>query len=193
MLNRNQVRPGSFFRPFVVLILIIVAFGLVQQESSSQTKMPETVVLSKQAKLGPVAFTHLMHATENRSADLSMPIACVDCHHVAQPAAEAVKHPPHKTAYPADRTTTLTMELLEKDANALVPKCPDCHARADAKPKLWPEIPTLKLEGSAEPTVMTNEQAFHRNCGNCHDAVAKLKPDTTGPSSKKCTTCHKKA
>ena len=193
MLNRQPVRPELFFRPFVVLILLIVAFGLVLQKSSSQTKIPETLVLSKEAKLGQVTFNHLKHATENRSADLSKPIACVDCHHTAQPAAEAAKHPLHKTAYPADRATTLTMELLEKDANALGAKCTDCHARADTKPKLLPEIPTLKFEGNAEPTVLSNQQAFHRNCNECHDVVAKAKPDTTGPTSKKCTACHKKA
>jgi class III cytochrome C family protein len=192
MLDRHKVRPETFFRLFVVLILIAVASGLVLQKTSSQTKMPETTVLSKEAKLGPVAFNHLKHATENRSADLSQPIACVDCHHTAQPAAEAAKHPPHKTAWPADRTTTLTMDLLEKDPNALGAKCSDCHARADTKPKLLPEIPTVKFEGSAEPTIMTNTQAFHRRCGDCHDAVAKVKPDSTGPTSKKCTTCHKK-
>ena len=44
------------------------------------------------------------------------------------------------------------------------------------KPKLLPEIPQLKFEGSAEPTVLTNQQAFHRNCGGCHDAVVKARP-----------------
>ena len=193
MLNPHKVRPESFFRLFAVLILIAVASGLVLQESSSQTKVPEMIVLSKEYKLGQVVFDHLKHATENRSADLSTPTGCVDCHHTAQPAAEAAKHPPHKTAWPADRTTTLTMELLDKDPNALGARCSDCHARADTKPKLLPEIPTVKFEGSAEPTVMNNQQAFHRRCGDCHDAVAKIKPDSTGPTSKKCTTCHKKA
>jgi len=180
---------------FLVLIALTLGISTAPRDVSAQggTKAPETMVLSKEAKLGQVAFNHLKHATENRCADLSKPPACVDCHHTAQPAAEAAKHPPHKTAYPADRTTTLTMELLDKDANALGAKCSDCHARADAKPKLLPEIPTVKFEGSAEPTVMNNQQAFHRTCGECHDVVAKVKPDTTGPTSKKCTACHKKA
>src|SRR5207253_1732789 len=65
----------------------------------------------------------------------------------------------------------------------------------DAKPKLLSEIPQVKFEGSAEPTVMTNQQAFHRNCGGCHDEVVKARPnlDPAPPTSKKCTTCHKKA
>jgi hypothetical protein len=155
-------------------------------------KPPETIVLAKEAKLGQVTFNHGDHITKNRSADGSKPIACVECHHTAQPAAEAAKMPPHKTAYPADRTTTLTLELLDKDANAVGALCRDCHARADTKPKLLPEIPVVKFEGAAEPTVMTNQQAFHHNCGDCHDQAAKAKPDSTGPTSKKCTACHKK-
>jgi hypothetical protein len=192
MLIKNSLRPETYFRVSVLLTLIALACGVVWQETSSQTKVPETIILAKESKLGQVTFNHLKHATENRSADLSKPSACVDCHHTAQPASEAAKRPPHKTVWPADRTTTLTMDLLEKDANAVGAICTDCHARADAKPKLLPAIPTVKFEGAAEPTVMTNQQAFHRTCGGCHDAVIKVKPDSTGPTSKKCTTCHKK-
>jgi cytochrome c553 len=157
-------------------------------------KPPETIVLSKEAKLGQVTFNHLNHITKNRSADGTKPIECVECHHTAQPASEAVKHPPHKTAWPADRATTLTAEFLEKDPTAAVNMCTDCHARADTKPKLLPEIPQLKFEGSAEPTVLTNQQAFHRNCGGCHDAAVKARPDLAPapPTSKKCVACHKK-
>ena len=172
----TAVRNQNIFRFALVLSLLVVASGLVIRTTSSQTKAPETIVLAKDAKLGQVTFNHAKHATENRSADLSKPIACVDCHHTAQPAAEAAKRPPHKTAWPADRTTTLTMDLLDKDPNALGAKCTDCHARTGAKPKLLPEIPSVKLEGGTDPTVMNNQQAFHVNCGGCHDAVAKGDP-----------------
>jgi hypothetical protein len=181
------------FRIVLVLTLLVVASSLVINRTSSQGKIPDTIVLAKEAKLGQVTFNHAKHATENRSADLKGPIACTECHHTAQPAAEAAKHPPHKTVYPADRTTTLTMELLASDAKAVGAICTECHARNGEKPKLLPEIPSVKLEGGSEPTVMTNQQAFHVNCGSCHDAVAKVKADTAAPTSKKCTTCHKKA
>src|SRR5207248_1472721 len=131
-----------------VLAVFVFSIALLSSTSSSTRnasaqngkKPPETIVLAKEAKLGQVTFNHLKHATENRSADLTKPIACVDCHHTAQPAAEAIKIPPHKTVWPVDRTTTLTMELLEKDPNALGAVCTDCHARAEAKPKLLPAI-----------------------------------------------------
>lgn len=155
-------------------------------------KPPDVIVLGSQAKLGSVKFSHVDHATKNRSVDGTKPIACVECHHTAQPASEAVKHPPHKTAWPADRTTTLTADLFEKDPSAPpVDKCHDCHSRAEEKPKLLPALPQIKLEGSAEPVVLNSQQAFHRNCGGCHDEVAKTK-ETTAPTSKKCVACHKK-
>ena len=188
-----EIRTRNIFRIALVLTLLVLASGLVINRTSSQNKVPETIVLAKESKLGQVTFNHLKHATENRSADMKAPIACVDCHHTAQPVAEAMKHPPHKTAYPADRTTTLTMELVASDPKAVGAICTDCHARNGEKPKLLPEIPSVKFEGSAEPTVMTNQQAFHHRCGDCHDAVAKIKADTTAPTSKKCTACHKKA
>lgn len=182
---------------FVSIVLVSSSTRITSDVSAQAGKKPpETIVLAKEAKLGQVAFNHADHFTKNRSADGTKPIACVECHHTAQPASEAVKKPPHKTAWPADRTTTLTAELLEKDPNApAVNVCTDCHARADTKPKLLPEIPQLKFEGSAEPTVLTNQQAFHRNCGECHDAVVKARPDLAPPppTSKKCVACHKKA
>jgi len=186
--------PGTrnVFRIALVLTLLVVASSLVINRTSSQSQVPETIVLAKESKLGQVTFNHLIHAIENRSADMKAPNACVDCHHTAQPAAEAMKHPPHKTAYPADRTTSLSMELLASDPKAVGAICTDCHARNGEKPKLLPDFPTVKFEGSAEPTVMTNQLAFHHKCGDCHDAVAKIKADTTAPTSKKCTTCHKK-
>jgi hypothetical protein len=186
-------RTRNIFRLALMLTLLVLASGLVINRTGSQNKVPETIVLARESKLGQVAFNHLKHATENRGADMKAPIACVDCHHTAQPLAEAMKRPPHKTVYPADRATSLTMDLLASDPKAVGAICTDCHARNGEKPKLLPDIPSVKFEGSAEPTVMTNQQAFHHKCGDCHDAVAKIKADTTAPTSKKCTTCHKKA
>jgi len=195
MYKSPEIKPASVFRFAVFLTLLVLASSLVINKTSSQTKMPDTIVLAKEAKLGQVTFNHMKHATEKRSPDGTQQLACVDCHHTAQPAAEAMKHPPHKTAWPADRTTTLTAELLDKDPATVVNACTDCHARTDSKPKLLPEIPSVKFEGSAEPTVMTNQQAFHHSCGACHDEVVKARPalDPAPPTSKKCTVCHKRA
>jgi cytochrome c553 len=179
---------------FILAVFLVSTSPKITADVSAQDgkKPPETITLGADAKLGQIKFNHLDHITKNHSVDGTMQLACVECHHTAQPASEAVKHPPHKTAWPADRTTTLTTDLIEKDPNALGAACRDCHARADTKPKLLPEIPQVKFEGSAESTIMTNQQAFHRNCGGCHDEVAKKRPDTTAPTSKKCLQCHKK-
>src|SRR5436190_22305610 len=90
---------------------------------AQEKKIPDVIVLAKEAKLGQVTFNHLKHISEKRSPDGNSQLACVDCHHTAQPAAEAAKHPPHKTAFPADRTSTLTAALLEKDAATVANVC----------------------------------------------------------------------
>ncbi len=186
----------TMFAVVLFFVLLLSVPSRISFEASAQDgkKLPETIIMSKEAKLGQVTFNHSDHVTKNRSVDGTKPIACVECHHTAQPASEAVKHPPHKTVWPADRTTKLTIDLLEKDPNAVGAVCRDCHARPETKPKLLPEIPQLKFEGSAEPTSMTNQQAFHRNCGGCHDEAVKARPALAPPppTSKKCVACHKK-
>ena len=186
---------------YIVLAILTGAVALVLGsqiltfDASAQggKKPQDTYLLASEAKLGTVKFSHVDHITKNRSIESSQ-VTCVECHHTAQPAADAAKHPPLKTAWPSDRATTLTMELAEKDANAVGAVCRDCHARADTKPKLLPELPTIKLEVGTELVTLNNQQAFHRNCGGCHDEVVKARPalDPAPPTSKKCTACHKK-
>lgn len=185
----------TFFSALVVALLVVTgARGIVADGTLQDVKKPPDVItLGADAKLGPVKFNHLEHITKNHSPDGTKQIACVECHHTAQPAAEAVKHPPHKTVWPADRTTTLTAELAEKDPNALGAACHDCHTKTDAKPKLLDALPQIKTE-AGEMLVLNNQQAFHRSCGGCHDEVVKARPNLSPapPTSKKCTGCHKK-
>ena len=156
-------------------------------------KLPDVIVLAKESRLGPVTFNHANHATKSYNISGTGPIACVECHHTAQPAAEVAKHPPLKTAWPADRTTTLTADLLAKGGDAIgLIACRSCHARAGTTPTNFPEIPTLKHEDSAAIMTLTNQLAFHRNCANCHEEVAKHRQDVKAPGPQKCTQCHKK-
>src|SRR5688572_18045001 len=176
-----------------VLLLITTSNNFPEVSAQEAKKRPEILTLGLEAKLGTVKYSHIDHIEKNRSVEGSK-ISCIECHHVAQPAAEAAKHPPLKTAWPADRTTTLTTELFEKDPNAAgVATCRDCHARAETKPKLLPEIPKIKLEVGTELITLINQQAFHRNCAGCHDEIVKTSKDLNPPTSKKCTTCHKRA
>jgi len=186
---------------FTTFTILIVAVALSSGTSSlsfdvppQDTKKPQdTYTLATEAKLGPVTFSHINHITKNRNLEGTGPSACIECHHTAQPAAEAAKHPPLKTVWPADRTATLTAELLAKDPNAVGAVCRDCHARTDVKPKLLPENPQIKFEVGTELVTLTNQQAYHRNCAGCHDEIVKTRKDVTPPTSKKCMVCHKRA
>jgi cytochrome c553 len=176
------------------VLSVLLASGTFGTKTSAQNgrKPQEVVTLGVEAKLGTVKFSHLDHTTKNRSIE-GTKIACIECHHTAQPAADAAKHPPLKTAWPVDRTTTLTAEQLEKDPTAPeVVGCRDCHARVDTKPKLLAELPQIKLEVGTELVTLTNQQAFHRNCAGCHDEIMKTSKDLNPPTSRKCTACHKR-
>jgi len=172
--------------------------NIVQETTSAQEKAsdgrtpPDVLKLAADAKLGTVMFSHTNHTTKNYNIAGTGPITCVECHHTAQPAAEVAKHPPLKTAWPADRTTSLSLEeLKDPKAPAVVP-CRGCHARAETKPTVLPAIPEIKDESSTAMIAITNQQAFHRTCGGCHDQVAKDR-NVKAPKRVQCTACHKKA
>ena len=185
------------FATFAVVLTSVLLVATTSQNfpgvSAQETKKrPEILTLGPEAKLGTIKYSHVDHIEKNRSVE-GAKITCIECHHAAQPAAEAAKHPPLKTAWPADRTTTLTAELFEKDPNAAgVAACRDCHARADTKPKLLAELPQIKLEVGTELVTLNNQQAFHRNCTGCHDEIVKTSKELSPPTSKKCTACHKR-
>jgi hypothetical protein len=200
----ENIRRGSM-RIVVALVIVASSLGLLAgsnvvtpaptrtaQEQAGH-KVPDVVKLAPEHKLGPVTFSHTNHTTKNYSIDGTGPIACIECHHTAQPASEVVKHPPLQTAWPADRTVTLTAETVKDPGTPAVVVCRDCHARKDEKPKLLPAIPEIKHEGSTALISLTNQQAFHRNCAGCHDEVVKQRPTAKAPKTVQCVACHKKA
>lgn len=167
--------------------------GKTLAQKADEQKMPEVIVLGKDAKLGQVTFSHAKHNGGTYSITPGSPIACISCHHTAQPASEIAKHAPLKTAWPADRATSLTAELFAKDAKAAgVAACRECHARTGEKPKLLDAIPEIKHEGSPALITMNNMTAFHRTCAGCHGEVRKTVPTSKGPIQTQCTMCHKK-
>lgn len=183
---------------FLGLMFGIQAITSIQNTTSAQEKPsdgrtpPDVVKLATDAKLGGVAFSHTNHTTKNYNIAGTGPITCIECHHTAQPATEVAKHPPLKTAWPADRTTTLTAEELKDPKSPAVVGCRGCHARADATPKILPATPVIKDEGSTAMITVTNQQAFHRNCAGCHEQAAKER-DVKAPKRLQCTVCHKKS
>ena len=176
---------------FLVLCLLTAAVS-VSDARLVQTTQPDTLVMSEKAVLGKVTFSHSSHTTKNYNIEGIGPIACTECHHVEQPASEAKKFPPHQTAYPPDRETKLTADLLTKEPATKVTPCRNCHARKEEKPLVWPELPQIKSENSTAMITLTNQQAFHRACAGCHDQVVKVRPGAKSPTTTKCTACHKK-
>lgn len=167
--------------------------GKTLAQKADEQKMPEVIVLGKDAKLGQVTFSHAKHNGGTYNITPGSAIACISCHHTAQPVAEILKHAPLKTAWPSDRTTSLTAELFAKDAKAAgVAGCRECHARTGEKPKLLDAIPEIKHEGSPALITVNNMTAFHRTCAGCHGEVRKTLPLSKGPIQTQCTMCHKK-
>jgi len=142
------------------------------------------------AKSLSVPFSHLNHSTKNYSVDGTKTIACAECHHTDQPAAEAAKHPPLKSAHPADRTVTLTAETAKDAKTPPVETCRACHAQEGDKPKLLAANPEVTYEGDTDPTVLTNEEAYHRNCNTCHDQAVEKRKIATAPTTNECIKCH---
>ncbi|MEQ1604313.1 MAG: cytochrome c3 family protein [Pyrinomonadaceae bacterium] len=188
---------GIVLAIFIGIPILAVTFfanpGRAQVKLPDEVKMPEVVILGKDAKLGQVTFNHVKHNGGTYSIDGTGPIGCTECHHTAQPAADLLKHPPLKTAWPTDRTTKLTADLFAKGAAvAGVAACRDCHSRAGEKPKLLAAIPEIKHESSTAIISLTNQQALHRNCAGCHTEVAKTNKLQKGPTNMQCLQCHKK-
>ncbi|MDT4966107.1 MAG: Class cytochrome family [Acidobacteriota bacterium] len=154
---------------------------------------PDVLTLGMDAKLGKVTFSHTNHVTKKRNIGGTGPVECVECHHVEQPAAEVAKHPPLKTAWPADRTVTLTAAALLDPKTPAVTPCRSCHVRRDEKPNVWPTVPEIKHESSAATITLINQLAFHRNCAGCHDEIMKQNPTAKAPKTLQCLACHKKA
>lgn len=182
---------------FLGIGIAAVAFDMSAVTGSAQTMqtktMPEVIILGKDAKLGQITFNHVKHNGGTYSIDSTGKIACIACHHTAQPASDLAKHPPLKTAWPADRTTVLTSELFTKDPTAAgVAACRDCHAKVNTKPKLIADIPVIKHEASPALITLTNQSAFHRACDGCHVEVLNTRPDSKVPKATQCTACHKR-
>lgn len=154
--------------------------------------IPEVIMLGKEAKLGKVRFNHVKH--NGGEYNIGGPILCIECHHTAQPASDLDNIPPHRTVWPAGRTTTLTAELFAEDPiKAGVAACRDCHVRAGRKPKLLDAIPSIEDPETKEITRITNQVAFHTACDVCHFQIKFRADGSKAPEATTCSACHKPA
>jgi Zn finger protein HypA/HybF involved in hydrogenase expression len=161
--------------------------GYFVQEKESKTQQKQFVLAkdSQSDKYGEVAFNHENHSTKNYSIDGKSPIACVDCHHTDQPAANLKA--PLKTS---ERNVVLTTASLEAADAKPVKTCRSCHLQSgdDSAP-----MPTVTYPDKPAATKLTNEVAYHTNCNLCHDKAIAARPALKGkiPGSSDCALCHK--
>ena len=154
------------------------------KESKEQPKKVKLDTDSLDDKWGEIAFDHETHSLKNYNPDGDGVTACVRCHHTDQPK-ENLK-PPYVTS---ERTVVLTADLLKDAAAAPVKTCRSCHLQAgdDSKP-----LPVITKDG--KQVKMDNENAYHINCFECHDAAIKAKPELaqkiSGSDPKGCNKCH---
>lgn len=144
---------------------------------------------SRNKKYRDASFDHVTHSTKNYSPDGKTMLTCVECHHTDQPAT-ALKLPLKKS----ERAVALTLDLLKAPDAVGVKLCRTCHLQVTDKSK---ELPEITYQGDDEPTKMTNEESYHRNCEICHDNAIKARPELKGKiggsSDDDCyTNCHMK-
>ena len=180
---------------FIVLICVTALFIFgssartsptqeVPKESKDQPKKVKLATDSLDDKWGEVAFDHENHTLKNYNPDGKTVTACVVCHHTDEPKENLT--PPLVTS---ERAVVLTADLL-KDASATpVKTCRACHLQAgdDSKP-----LPVITKDG--KQVKVDNENAYHINCFECHDAAIKAKPELavkiSGSDPKGCVKCH---
>jgi cytochrome c553 len=150
---------------------------------------PKAVVLNKDPKTKDpkgrpaVPFSHENHATKPYSADMKSVMACTECHHTDQPKSALAG-----VLKTSERDEALTAALLEKPDTKPVKDCRSCHAQEGDKPASLPANPEVTYPEESDPITMTSEEAYHRNCITCHEAVKKIKADTKAPTT--CAQCH---
>jgi len=187
-------------RFLIGLIVVLSAIALLLLSSSARTSASFTQQIPKEGKeqpkkvkldtdslddkWGEVAFDHETHSLKSYNPDGKTVTSCVFCHHTDEPK-ESLK-PPRVTS---ERNVALTVDVLKDAAAAPVKACRTCHLQAGDDSK---QLPVITKEG--KQMKMDNENAYHINCFECHDAAIKAKPELAGKISgsdpKGCAKCH---
>jgi len=156
----------------------------IPKESKEQPKKVTLDQDSLDDKWGAVAFDHETHSLKKYNPDGASVTACAFCHHTDQPKDQL--KPPLTTS---ERNVVLTADVLKDAAATPVKTCRQCHLQAgdDSKP-----LPVITKDG--KQVKMDNENAYHVNCFECHDAAIKAKPELaqkiSGSDPKGCGKCH---
>jgi len=161
--------------------------SLTQQILKESKEQPTRVKLDTDSlddKWGEVAFDHETHSVRKYNPDGAAVTPCTFCHHTDQ-TKENLK-PPLATS---ERPVGLTADGLKDPASAPVKICRACHLQAGDESK---PLPVIAKDG--RQLKVDNENAYHLNCFNCHDAAIKAKPELaqkiSGSDPKGCAKCH---
>ncbi|HYX29090.1 MAG TPA: cytochrome c3 family protein [Pyrinomonadaceae bacterium] len=181
-----------------IIILAAISLGIVgitvrtsaswsQQIPKESKDQPTKVKLDQDSlddKWGEVAFDHETHSVRKYNPDGASVTPCTFCHHTDQPKDQL--KPPLTTS---ERDVTLTADVLKDAAAKPVKTCRQCHLQAGDDSKKLPEITK-----DGKQVKMDNENAYHINCFECHDAAIKAKPELaqkiSGSDPKGCGKCH---
>ena len=184
----------------LISAIIVATASLIVYTSAARTPRPVTQDIPKESKeqpkkvkldqdslddkWGEVAFDHETHSTKNYNPDGASVTSCVFCHHTDQPKANL--KPPLTTS---ERDVVLTADVLKDAASAPVKTCRSCHLQSGDESKPLPVVTK-----NDKPVKMDNENAYHINCFECHDAAIKAKPELaqkiSGSDPKGCGKCH---
>ena len=186
-------------RVLIGIILVLAAVALFVLSTGARTSIqdqaipkeskdqPKKVTLGQDSlddKWGAVAFDHETHSVKKYNPDGASATACSFCHHIDQPKDQLKA--PLKTS---ERDVVLTAEVLKDAAAKPVKTCRQCHLQAGDDSK---ELPVIEKDG--KQVKMDNENAYHINCFECHDAAIKAKPELaqkiSGSDPKGCVKCH---
>jgi cytochrome c553 len=185
-------------RVLIGLIVVLAAVALFVLSTGARTstqdqvpkeskEQPKKVTLDQDSlddKWGAVAFDHETHSVKKYNPDGASTTACTFCHHTDQPKDQL--KPPLKTS---ERDVVLTADVLKDAAAKPVKTCRQCHLQAGDDSK---ELPVIEKDG--KQVKMDNENAYHINCFECHDAAIKAKPELaqkiSGSDPKACVKCH---
>lgn len=136
---------------------------------------------SLDSQYGEVPFNHDNHAFMKYSPDGSSVMGCIECHHTDAP--KSALKPPYVTS---ERDVVLTLDTW-RASNQPVTHCRTCHFQQDNVP-----------EGKTMPKTdkeLDNRIAYHKNCNECHDEAARLRPNLKSKpgfaTGKDCAICHK--
>jgi len=156
----------------------------IPKESKEQPKKVKLDSDSLDDKWGEVAFDHETHSVRKYNPDSASVTPCTFCHHTDQPK-DSLKAP----LVTSERSVALTADVLKDAAAKPVKTCRACHLQAGDDSK---ELPVVTKDGKR--VKLANENAYHINCFECHDAAIKTKSELaakiSGSDPKGCVKCH---